>query len=195
MRLRGGGPNEGPNGGDERNRAGKRPWEGVEGAWGRPGEKGHRVDDQRDGWGRPRQRQEHDLPQHPQAPPLPPRQVDDQPSGWGQMLTSTNGHLHHVRQCHDPATWGVVENSWRGGQLDEEGKIRYGWGMMADTFMQDPRWTNYITEVRRGDNPSLTWKQYIAALEYQRLQPSSHPERHWTHHLARSQREQQSQGP
>ena len=94
MRLRGGGPNEGPSGGDDRNRAGKRPWEGVDGAWGRPGEKAHRVDDQLDGWGRPRQLQEPDLPQHPQAPPLPPRQVDDQPSGWGRMLTSTNGHLH-----------------------------------------------------------------------------------------------------
>ena len=89
----------------------------------------------------------------------------------------------------------MVENSWRGGQLDEKGKIRYGWGNVADTFMEDPRWTDYITEVRRGDNPSLTWKQYTAALEYQRLQPSSHQEQHWTHHLVRSQREQQSQGP
>jgi hypothetical protein len=43
MRLRGGGPNEGPGWGDERNGAGKRPWEGVEGAWGRPEEKGPRA--------------------------------------------------------------------------------------------------------------------------------------------------------
>ena len=108
------------------------------------------------------------------------------------MLTSTNGHLHHVREWQDQATWGVVDNAWRGGLLDEEGKIRYGWGNVADTFMEDPRWTDYIKTVKYGDNPSLTWKQYTAALEYKRQQPSSHQEQHWTHHLVRSQREQQS---
>ena len=121
MRLRGGGPNEGPNDGDERRRAGKRPWEGVEGAWGRPRETGHQGDEQLNGWGRPKQRQQHDAPLNPREPPSLPRQVDDQPNGWGRMLTSTNGHLHHVREWQDQATWGVVENSWRGGLLDEKG--------------------------------------------------------------------------
>ena len=68
-----------------------------------------------------------------------PRQVDDQPNRWGRMLTSTNGHLHHVREWQDQATWGVAENAWRGGLLDKDGKIRYGWGNVADTFMEDPR--------------------------------------------------------
>ena len=72
MRLRGGGPNEGPNDGDERRRAGKRPWEGVEGAWGRPREMGHQGDDRLNGWGRPRQRQQHDVPQNPQDMPNTP---------------------------------------------------------------------------------------------------------------------------
>jgi hypothetical protein len=151
MKLRGGGWNEGPSGGDDWGRAGKRPWEGEDGAWGRPGGKAQRVDDHPDGWGRPTQHQE--------------------PSG---MLTSTNGHLHHVRQWHGQAAWGVVENSWRDGQTDGDGKIRYGWGMMANAFMQDPRWEAYTTKVRRGDNPSLTWKQYIAALEYKRQQAQTH---------------------
>ena len=67
--------------------------------------------------------------------------------------------------------------------------------MMADAFMQDPRWNDYTKEVRCGDNPSLTWKQYVAALEYKRPQQGSHQERHWSHHLTMSQREPQSQGP
>jgi hypothetical protein len=46
--------------------------------------------------------------------------------------------------------------------VDEAGKIRYGWGNVAETFGEDPRWTDYIAEVRRGT--SLTWKQYTAAL-------------------------------
>ena len=90
--------------------------------------------------------------------------------GWGRMLATAFGewvdargsYLHHARECHDPATWGVAENSWRGGRLDEAGRIRYGWGNVADTFGEDPRWTDYIAEVRRGT--SLTWKQYTAAL-------------------------------
>ena len=160
-----------------------------------PREMGHQGDDRLNGWGRPRQRQQHDVPQNPRESPLLPRQVDDHPNGWGSMLTSTNGHLHHVREWQDQATWGVVDNAWRGGLLDEEGKIRYGWGNVADTFMEDPRWTDYIETVKCGDNPSLTWKQYTAALEYKRHQPSSHQEQHWTQHLVRSQREQQSREP
>ena len=45
-RLRGGGGNEEHNGGDDRGRAGKRSWQGVDGAWGRPHGKAQRVDDQ-----------------------------------------------------------------------------------------------------------------------------------------------------
>ena len=172
-RLRGGGPIGTPIGtpnyGDERPPAGIEPWAGVEGAWGRPRETSHQRDDRLDGWGQPRQRQRLDAPEIQRTPPaLQPSpcysaKADDQPNGWGRMLTTTNGYLHHVREWHDPATWGVVENSWRGGRLDEAGKIRYGWGNVAETFGEDPRWTDYIAEVRRGT--SLTWKQYTAALE------------------------------
>ena len=192
MRLRGGGPNGGPDDGDERRRAGKRPWEGVEGAWDRPRESGKQGDDRLYGWGRPRQRQQHDVPQNPRESPLLPRRWDDHQNGWGSMLTSTNGHLHHVREWKDQATWGKADNAWRGGRLDEEGNIRYGWGNVADTFMEDPRWTDYIETVKHGDNPSLTWKQYTAELK---CMPGSHQEQHGTQHLGRSQREQQSQEP
>ena len=51
--------------------------------------------------------------------------------------------------------------------------------MVAETFMGDPRWVDYIVAVRRGGNPSLTWRQYIAALEYRRPQQVSHHERHY----------------
>ena len=176
MRLRGGGPIETPNYGDERSRAGKRPWAGVEGAWGRPRETSHQGDDRLDEWGQPRQRQHLDAPEIQRTPPaLQPSpcysaKADDQPNGWGRMLATAfgewvdarDGYLHHAREWHDPATWGVAENSWRGGRLDEAGRIRYGWGNVADTFGEDPRWTDYIAEVRRGT--SLTWKQYTAAL-------------------------------
>ena len=74
-RLRGGGGNEERNGGDDRGRAGKRSWQGVDGAWGRPHGKAQRVDDQPRGWGRPTQQQEPDVIQNPQLPP----------SGWGQQ--------------------------------------------------------------------------------------------------------------
>ena len=104
------------------------------------------------------------------------------------------------------AARGVVENSWRGRQeaggwgrqearsgwggqtVGGNGEIQSGWGRVAETFMQDPRWVDYIVAVRRGDNPSLTWRQYVAALEYRRPQQGSHQERH-------HQREPQSQGP
>ena len=103
------------------------------------------------------------------------------------MLTSTNGHLHHVRQWHGQAAWGVVENSWRGRQTVEgsqsgwgrqavggSGESQSGWGRVAETFMGDPRWEDYIVADRRGGDPSLTWKQYIAALDYRRPQQGGH---------------------
>ena len=74
MRLRGGGGNEEQNGGDDRGRAGKRSWQGVDGAWDGPGAKAQRVDDQPRGWGQPTQQQEPDVLQKPQSPP----------SGWGR---------------------------------------------------------------------------------------------------------------
>ena len=149
----------------------------MEGAWGRPRETSHQRDDRLDEWGQPRQRQRLDAPEIQRTPPaLQPSpcysaKADDQPNGWGRMLATAfgewvdarEGYLHHARECHDPATWGVAENSWRGGRVDEAGRIRYGWGNVADTFGEDPRWTDYIAEVRRGT--SLTWKQYTAALD------------------------------
>ena len=71
----------------------------------------------------------------------------------------------------------VQENSWRAGLLDDKGKIRYGWGNVAKTFGEDPRWTDYITEVRCGDNPNLTWEQYVDALitrDGQAIYPNGH---------------------
>ena len=29
--------------------------------------------------------------------------------------------------------------------------------------MEDPRWEDYIKAVRCGDNPTLTWRQYVLA--------------------------------
>ena len=43
--------------------------------------------------------------------------------------------------------------------------------------MGDTRWVDYIVTVRRSGNPSLTWSQYLAALEHGRPQQVSHPER------------------
>ena len=43
--------------------------------------------------------------------------------------------------------------------------------------MGDTRWVDYIVAVRRGGNPSLTWSQFLAALEHGRPQQVSHPER------------------
>ena len=88
----------------------------------------------------------------------------------------------------------MAENSWRGGQTDHYGKVRYGWGMVADAFMQDPRWEDYMKVVRSKLSVGLTWRQYVAALVCTQ-QRSDHQARHWTHHLAMTQREPQSQGP
>ena len=96
----------------------------------------------------------------------------------------------------DQATWGVQENSWRAGLLDDKGKIRYGWGNVAKTFGEDPRWTDYITEVRCGDNPSLTWEQYVDALitrDGRTIYPNGHEERQWQR--GKRSQEPQSQTP
>ena len=36
---------------------------------------------------------------------------------------------------------------------------------MADTFGEDPRWTDYITEVRCGDNPTVCRATYSFVTE------------------------------
>ena len=193
-RLRGGGPNAAPN--DSAGaRGGKRPWAEVGGTWGDgahgPGVREQQSEEPLSGWGRQRKCRGGDIPQHPQEPPSWPRRADNRPNGWDRMLTSTNDLLHHVREWVDQATWGVAENSWRGGVLDDEGRIKYGWGNAANTFGEDPRWTDYITEVRCGDNPSLTWEQYVAALitrDGRVFYPNGHKEQQW-------QRGQRSQEP
>ena len=72
---------------------------------------------------------------------------------------------------------GLVEDSWRGTQKDDGesvqrrgGKARGedkedsgGWDKVEDTFMEDPRWEDYIKAVKCGDNPTLTWRQYVLA--------------------------------
>jgi hypothetical protein len=76
-----------------------------------------------------------------------------------------------------------VENSWRGRQavggsqsgwgrqaVGGSGGSQNGWGRVAETFMGDPRWEDYIVAVRRGGDPSLTWSQFLAAVEYGRPQ-------------------------
>jgi hypothetical protein len=126
-----------------------------------------------------------DIPQSPQGPP-----------SLRRMLTTTNDLLHHVREWVDQATWGVQENSWRAGLLDDKGKIRYGWGNVAKTFGEDPRWTDYITEVRCGDNPNLTWEQYVDALitrDGQAIYPNGHEGRQWQR--GKRSQEPQSQTP
>ena len=182
-RLRGGGPKE------------KRPWAEVEGTWGdgahAPGEREQQGKAPLSEWGRQRKWREEDTPQSPQE-----LAAAAAAAAAGRMLTSTNNLLHHVREWVDQATWGVVDNSWRGGLLDDKGKIRYGWGNAAATFGEDPRWIDYITEVRCGDNPSLTWEQYVAALITRDglvFYPNGHKEQQWRR-WKRSQ-EPQSQAP
>ena len=80
--------------------------------------------------------------------------------------------LHHTDQLMSLATHRLreaerqqreAENSWR----DIRGS---GWGKVAETCMEDPRWLDFIAAVRSGGNPGLTWRQYLAALEHGRLQ-------------------------
>ena len=52
-----------------------------------------------------------------------------------------------------------AENSWR----DIRGS---GWGKVAETHMEDPRWLDFIAAVRSGDSPGLTWVRYLAELEH-----------------------------
>ena len=72
---------------------------------------------------------------------------------------------------------GLVENSWRGTRKDDDEGVQErggqargedeedlgGWDKVADTFMEDPRWEDYIKAVKCGDNPTLTWRQYVLA--------------------------------
>jgi hypothetical protein len=182
-RLRGGGPKE------------KRPLAEMEGTWGEgahvPEGRGQQGSAPLSEWGRQKKWREEDTPQSPQE-----LAAAAAAAAAGRMLTSTNDLLHHVRQWVDQATWGVVDNSWRGGLLDDKGKIRYGWGNAADTFGEDPRWIDYITEVRCGDNPSLTWEQYLAALITRdgiTFYPNGHKEQQWR--LWKQSLEPRSQAP
>ena len=109
-------------------------------------------------------------------------------------LTPGNEQLHHAERWPGPQEWGVAENSWRCVQTDHYGKARYGWGTVADTFMQDPRWQDYMRVVRSGLSAGLSWKQYIAAIENTQRW-GNHEARHWTHHLARTPPQLQAQEP
>jgi hypothetical protein len=80
--------------------------------------------------------------------------------------------LHHADQLMSFATYRLreaerqqreAENSWR----DIRGS---GWGKVAETHMEDPRWLDFIAAVRSGDSPGLTWVRYLAELEHERPQ-------------------------
>ena len=72
---------------------------------------------------------------------------------------------------------GLVEDSRRGTQKDDGESVQRrgvkargedkedtgGWDKVEDTFMEDPRWEDYIKAVKCGDNPTLTWRQYVLA--------------------------------
>ena len=72
---------------------------------------------------------------------------------------------------------GLVEDSRRGTQKDDGESVQKrgvkargedkedtgGWDKVEDTFMEDPRWEDYIKAVKCGDNPTLTWRQYVLA--------------------------------
>ena len=72
---------------------------------------------------------------------------------------------------------GLVEDSRRGTKKDDgesaqrrgveaKGKAEEdtgGWDKVEDAFMEDPRWEDYIKAVKCGDNPTLTWRQYVLA--------------------------------
>jgi hypothetical protein len=66
--------------------------------------------------------------------------------------------------------------------------------MVADTFMQDQRWQDYMRVVTSGLATGLTWKQYIAAIDNTQRW-GNHESRHWTHHLARAPPQPQAQEP
>ena len=72
---------------------------------------------------------------------------------------------------------GLVEDSRRGTKKDDGESVQRrgveakgedeedtgGWDKVEDTFMEDPRWEDYIKAVKCGDNPTLTWRQYVLA--------------------------------
>ena len=113
----------------------------------------------------------------------------------GSSTTTPGGEQHHVAErWPGPQERGVANNSWRGGVTDHYGKAQSGWGKVADAFIEDPRWQDYMRVVESGLTPGLTWWQYVAAVENTRRW-SNHEERHWTHHLARAPPEPQAQAP